>query len=76
MNLDFTERGGGRSWAHFEKKESFEACEPKKPSGKSDKIPEDHKKKRGTVDKEKILKKDLKAFSTGLEKTIGTKRSP
>ena len=70
MNLTLLRGEEGALERTLRKKESFEACEPKNPSGKFDNIPEDHKKK--TVNVEKILK----AFSTRLEKTIGMKRRP
>ena len=47
MNLVLLRGEEGALERTLRKKESFEACEPKNPSGKFDKIPEDHKKKTG-----------------------------
>ena len=54
MNLVLLRGEEGALERTLRKKESFEACEPKNPSGKFDNIPEDHKK---TVNVEKLLKK-------------------
>ena len=76
MNLTLLRGEEGALERTLRKKESFEARGPKNPSGNFDKIPEDHKKKTGDRRYRKILEKDLKAFSTRLEKTIGIKRRP
>ena len=55
VNLTLLRGEEGALERTLRKKESFEAREPKNPSGNFDKIPEDHKKKRGTVEIEKIL---------------------